>query len=57
MAFHTKQLQNIFNHRDLVLLLETWTNDFSDVNVNNFHSFVLNRSENIKTLVNVVQAE
>ena len=35
---HTKELQNIFNHIDLVLLVETWTNDFSDIDVSNFHS-------------------
>ena len=44
---HTKELQNIFNHS--VLLVETWTNDFSDIDVINFHSFVLNRNENKKS--------
>ena len=45
---HTKELQNIFNHSDLVLWVETWTNDFSDTDVSNFHSFVLNRNGNKK---------
>ena len=41
-----EELQNIFSSSDIVLLVETWTNDFSDIDVSNFHSFVLNRNEN-----------
>ena len=39
------EFQNIFKNNDLVLLTETWTNEFSDISVNNFESFVLNRIE------------
>ena len=45
----TEEFQQIFKSSDLVLLVETWTNDFSDIDVCNFHSFVLNRNENKKT--------
>ena len=45
----TEEFQSIFNSSDLVLLVETWTNEFSDIDVNNFHSYVLNRNENKKT--------
>ena len=31
-----------------MLLVETWTN-FSDIDVSNFHAFVLNRNENKKS--------
>ena len=40
------ELQKIFDSSDVVLLTETWTNDFSDVAVKNFESYILNRNEN-----------
>lgn len=44
----TEEFQNIFNSNDIVLLTETWTNNFSDIYVNNFESYVLHRNENKK---------
>ena len=38
-------LQHIFHSSDVVLLTETWTDDFSDISVNNFEHFVLNRKD------------
>ena len=37
------ELKNVFNNSDLVLFTETWTDDSSDLNVNDFEYFVLNR--------------
>ena len=45
----SEEFQQIFNSSDLVLLVETWTNEFSDIDVANFQAFVLNRTENKKT--------
>ena len=39
----SSELQHIFESSDLVLLTETWTDDFSDISVNHFEHFVLNR--------------
>ena len=36
-------MKNVFNNSDLVLFTETWTDDSSDLNVNDFEYFVLNR--------------
>ena len=36
-------MQQIFKSSDLVLLTETWTDDFSDISVNHVEHFVLNR--------------
>lgn len=41
-------MQKIFNSSDVIILTETWTNDFSDVSVNKFEYFVLNRKEKKK---------
>lgn len=41
----TDEFKTIFNSSDIVLLTETWTDDFSDTNVANFESFILNRHE------------
>lgn len=45
----TQEIQNIFHSSDAVLLTETWTDDFSDIYVNNFEAFILNRKEQKKT--------
>lgn len=37
------ELQHIFASSDLVLLTETWTDDFSDISVNHFDHFFFNR--------------
>lgn len=42
----TPELECVFNNHDIVFFTETWTNDFSNLQVNNFEYFVLNRSEN-----------
>ena len=39
----SSELLNIFESSDLVLLTETWTDDFSDISVNHFEHFALNR--------------
>ena len=41
----TDEFQNIFSSSDVVLLTETWTNQYSDIGVNNFEAYVLNRKE------------
>lgn len=38
------ELLQIFEENQIILLTETWTNDFSDVNVDGFDSFILNRT-------------
>ena len=43
------EAQNIFKNNDVILLTESWTNDFSQLNVNNYEYFVLNRTENKKS--------
>ena len=42
------EMQKNFNSSDAVLFTETWTNDLSNIDVNNFESFVLNRKEQKK---------
>ena len=42
------EFQNIFESHDVILLTECWTNQFSELTVNNFESFVLHRQENKK---------
>ena len=42
----TPELQKVFESSDVVLLTETWTNDFSDVAVKKFETYILNRNEN-----------
>ena len=37
------ELKNVFDNSDLVLFTESWTDDNSDLNVNDFEYFVLNR--------------
>lgn len=44
----TLEMQKIFSSSDIVLLTETWTNDFSDIAVDNFEAFILNRKDNKK---------
>lgn len=44
----TVEFQNIFSSSDIVLLTETWTNHYSDIDVTNFEAYVLNRKENKK---------
>ena len=41
-------MQKVFDSSDVVMLTETWTNDFSNIEVNNFESFVLNRKKKRK---------
>ena len=43
------EFENIFKSHDVILLTECWTNEFSEITVNNFDSFVLHRQENKKT--------
>ena len=40
--------KRILNSSDILLLTETWTDNFSDINVNNFETFSLHRQENKK---------
>ena len=44
----SEELRNIFNSSDIVLLTETWTNNYSDIHVENFEAYVLHRNENKK---------
>jgi hypothetical protein len=44
-----KELIEVFDTHDIVLLTETWTNDYSDLHVQGFEHFVLNRTEMLKT--------
>ena len=39
----SKELHNIFTNSDIILLTETWTNEFSDLNFTGFQSYVLHR--------------
>ena len=41
----SEEFRNIFKSSDIVLLTETWTNDFSDIHVNNFEAYALHRNE------------
>ena len=45
----SEEFQQIFNSSDVVLLVETWTNELSNIDVSNFQAFVLNRNENKKS--------
>lgn len=45
----TDEFQNIFSSSDVVLLTETWTNQYSNIDVNGFEAYVLNRKEIKKT--------
>ena len=42
------EFQNIFESHDVILLTECWTNQLSELTVNNFESIVLHRQENKK---------
>ena len=46
---NSPELNAIFCSHDIVLLTETWTDQYSDLSVDNFDYFVLNRSENKKS--------
>jgi hypothetical protein len=46
-----KELIEVFNIDDIVLLTETWTNNYSDLHVQDFEHFVLNRTEMLKTSI------
>ena len=41
----SEEFRNIFKSSDIVLLTVTWTNDFSDIHVNNFEAYALHRNE------------
>ena len=41
----TVEFQSIFQSNDVVLLTETWTDQYSDVSVDSFETFVLHRQE------------
>ena len=41
------ELKSVFDTHDIVCLTETWTDCYSDLHVDNFEYFVLNRSENL----------
>ena len=45
----SSELINVFSSHDIVLLTETWTNEFSDLNVNGFDHYVLNRTQLLKS--------
>ena len=45
----SEEFQQFFNSSDVVLLVETWTNELSNIDVSNFQAFVLNRNENKKS--------
>ena len=40
------EFQSTFESHDVILLTECWTNQFSEITVNNFESFSLHRQEN-----------
>ena len=42
--FQSKELIQIFQHIDFILLTEIWTNDMSDISVDGFTVFQLNRT-------------
>ena len=42
------EFQNFFNSNDVILITESWTNEYSDIEVSNFDSFVLHRKEKKK---------
>lgn len=41
-------MKQIFDTHDIVLLIETWTCEYSELYVEHFECFVLNRTENLK---------
>ena len=43
--FQSDELKNIFSNNDLVLLTETWADEYSDLCINGYTHFQLNRSE------------
>ena len=42
------EFKSIFQSNDVILLTETWTDEFSDVLVDNFETFALHRQEKKK---------
>ena len=44
----TDEIQTVFDNSDVAMFTETWTNDLSNIEVNNFEHFVLNRKEQKK---------
>ena len=43
------ELNDIFKSSDIVLFTETWTDEYSDVNVDDFDCYILHRTENKKS--------
>ena len=43
----SEELAAVFKNHDILLLTETWSNDYDDLSVNNFEHFALHRTENV----------
>ena len=43
---HYDEYKNILSSNDIILLTESWTDNFSDIIVSNFETFALHRQEN-----------
>lgn len=43
--FQSLELKNLFANNDIIFLTETWADEYSDLRVNGFNHFQLNRSE------------
>ena len=44
----SREFQNFFNSNDVILITESWTDEYSDIEVSNFDSSVLQRKEKKK---------
>lgn len=53
----TEEFQTIFNSSDIVLLTESWTNDFSDIQVDHFESYMYYIAKKIRKLANAARVE
>ena len=45
---NSSEFQNIFSSNDIILITESWTDEYSDIEVSNFDTFVLHRKEKKK---------
>ena len=45
----SEEVINLFSCNDIVMFTETWTNEYSDLEFDNFTYFILNRTENKKS--------
>ena len=49
----SSEFENIFSSTDIILIIEIWTDEYADIEVNDFDAFVLHRKRKVvrETLV------